>query len=461
MNNKNSKGMFAGLILLFAMMLVSPLPSYAESAEFEMSNVIKYFSTLQILRSFSGQEGEPVVRSIFVNEPLPVLDPNALAWQNAPPARITVYGQNITNPMLFNPSVTSLDARSMNNGTWIAFLLEWSDSTDSTKTLRTEQFRDAVAVSFPVTDDRTFIAMGGPNTPVSIAQWKADWQKDIDIGYQDREDEFPYMAVDLYPHAKDNATGVVPVEDINKEFVPGLAADNPLSNPVKLTPIEELVAEGFGTLTTQTHQDSIGKGIWNDGVWKVVIARPAMTPDMSDPQFDPGKKTDIAFAVWDGDNNEVGARKSLSLWNTLLIEAEGEEPLEVTPPSDEEPSGGGCLIATAAYGSEMAYQVQFLREIRDNTLYSTTSGASFMTGFNQLYYLFSPTIADWERESPVFKEAVRVFITPMISTLSIMTLAEEGSEEQILGFGISVIALNLGLYIAAPTSIAFYLRRKK
>jgi hypothetical protein len=349
----------------------------------------------------------------------------------------------------------------MNNGTWIAFLLEWSDSTDSTKTLRTEQFRDAVAVSFPVTDDITFIAMGGPNTPVSIAQWKADWQKDIDIGYQDREDEFPNMAVDFYPHAKDNATGVVPTEDINKEFVPGLAADNPLSKLVKLTPIEELVAEGFGTLTTQTHQDSIGKGIWKNGVWQVVIARPMMTPDMSDPQFEPGKKTDIAFAVWDGDNNEVGARKSLSLWNTLLIEAEGEEPLEVPLPSDEEPSGGGCLIATAAYGSEMAYQVQFLREIRDNTLYSTTSGASFMTGFNQMYYLFSPTIADWERENPVFKEAVRVFITPMISTLSIMTLAEEGSEEHILGFGISVIALNLGIYIAAPTSIVFYLRRKK
>jgi len=125
---------------------------------------------------------------------------------------------------------------------------------------------------------------------------------------------------------------------------------------------------------------------------------------------------------------------------------------------DKEPAptgGGGCLIATAAYGTELAPQVQFLREIRDNTVMSTASGTSFMTGFNQLYYSFSPTIADMERENPMFQEAVRAFITPMISTLSIMTLAEDGSEVEVLGLGISVIALNLGMYIAAPALIGF------
>ena len=121
--------------------------------------------------------------------------------------------------------------------------------------------------------------------------------------------------------------------------------------------------------------------------------------------------------------------------------------------------GGGCLIATAAYGTELAPQVQFLREIRDNTVMSTASGASFMTGFNQLYYSFSPTIADMERENPIFQEAVRAFITPMISSLSIMTLAENGSEAEVLGLGISVIALNLGMYIAAPAFIGFKVHR--
>ena len=125
----------------------------------------------------------------------------------------------------------------------------------------------------------------------------------------------------------------------------------------------------------------------------------------------------------------------------------------------EKPKGGGCLIATAAYGTEMAQQVQFLREVRDNTLLSTESGTSFMTGFNDVYYTFSPTIADWERENPAFREAVKAFITPMVSTLSIMTLADHGSEEQVLFLGISVIALNLGMYIAAPAVVAIKVRK--
>ncbi len=117
--------------------------------------------------------------------------------------------------------------------------------------------------------------------------------------------------------------------------------------------------------------------------------------------------------------------------------------------------GGGCLIATAAFGSELDPQVQFLREVRDNTLLSTTSGATFMTGFYHIYYSFSPAVADLERENPGFREAVKLFITPMLSTLSIMALADEGSESQVLGLGISVIALNLGMYIAAPAAVGF------
>ena len=128
---------------------------------------------------------------------------------------------------------------------------------------------------------------------------------------------------------------------------------------------------------------------------------------------------------------------------------------QVIKTEETKEKGGGCLIATAAFGTELAPQVQFLREIRDNTVMSTASGAAFMTGFNQLYYSFSPTIADMERENPMFQEAVRAFITPMISSLSIMTLADHGSESEVLGLGMSVIALNLGLYIATPTIIGF------
>jgi len=122
------------------------------------------------------------------------------------------------------------------------------------------------------------------------------------------------------------------------------------------------------------------------------------------------------------------------------------------------PQGGGCLIATAAYGSELAPQVQMLREIRDNKLMNTESGSAFMSGFNELYYTFSPTIADMERESPMFKEAIKLGLTPMLSTLSIMENAE--TESEVLGLGLSVIALNLGMYIAAPAMMFYGISKK-
>ncbi len=126
--------------------------------------------------------------------------------------------------------------------------------------------------------------------------------------------------------------------------------------------------------------------------------------------------------------------------------------------SESEPDSG-CLIVTAAYGTELAPQIQLLREIRDNILFSTTSGTSFMLGFNTLYYSFAPTIADWERGNPMFKETVKILITPMLSTLSIMSLVNEGSEVGVLGFGISIIVLNFGIYIAIPVLIIIKIRK--
>ena len=121
-------------------------------------------------------------------------------------------------------------------------------------------------------------------------------------------------------------------------------------------------------------------------------------------------------------------------------------------------NGGGCLIATATYGSEMSQQVQQLRELRDNQLMNTESGTAFMAMFNDIYYSFSPTIADMEREHPMFKEAVKLAITPMISSLSLMKNAE--SESEVLSVGISVIALNLGMYIAVPAIIIVGIRKR-
>ena len=122
-------------------------------------------------------------------------------------------------------------------------------------------------------------------------------------------------------------------------------------------------------------------------------------------------------------------------------------------------SGGGCLIATATYGSELAPEVQKLRELRDNSLLSTESGTSFMSTFNDVYYSFSPVIADYERENPIFREMVKVVITPMISSLSILNYIEMDSESSVLVYGISLILLNVGMYVGIPVFAIIKIRK--
>ena len=144
----------------------------------------------------------------------------------------------------------------------------------------------------------------------------------------------------------------------------------------------------------------------------------------------------------------------------VIVNAENDQGVVVSTKSlEDEPNeeGGGCLIATATYGSELAPQVQQLRELRDNQLMNTESGKQFMGTFNDIYYSFSPTIADMEREHPMFKETVKLAITPMISSLSLMENAE--SESEVLGTGISVIALNLAMYLGVPAIVVVRIRK--
>ena len=134
-----------------------------------------------------------------------------------------------------------------------------------------------------------------------------------------------------------------------------------------------------------------------------------------------------------------------------IVELEAQEKAEQkvkVVQLEAEQNGGGCLIATATYGSELAPQVQQLRELRDNQLFQTESGISFMSIFNDIYYSFSPTIADYERENALFKEAVKLAITPMISSLSLMENAN--SESEVISLGLSVIMLNIGMYLGVP-----------
>ena len=128
----------------------------------------------------------------------------------------------------------------------------------------------------------------------------------------------------------------------------------------------------------------------------------------------------------------------------------------------EKAGGGGCLIATAAFGTELAPQIQQLREIRDGQLSSTRSGDFFLDSFNAAYYSFSPYVADHMRESPLFKDAVRLFITPMMGSLSLLGYVDVGTEASAVAYGTALILLNAGIYVGIPASVTLVgLRRRR
>ena len=133
--------------------------------------------------------------------------------------------------------------------------------------------------------------------------------------------------------------------------------------------------------------------------------------------------------------------------------------VEIESDSQGQSPGGGCLIATATYGSELAPQVQQLREIRDSKLLQTESGSAFMNSFNLFYYSLSPTIADYERDNQIFKELVKLSITPLISSLSILNYVDVNSDIEVIGYGTGIILLNLGMYFATPALIAMRLSK--
>ena len=168
------------------------------------------------------------------------------------------------------------------------------------------------------------------------------------------------------------------------------------------------------------------------------------------------------------DDKEISAQVSKTDRSSVIgieFDGKGKHTIDIIPTSYletalEKSNDGGCLIATAAFGSEMAPQVQLLREIRDNTVLQTESGSAFMAGFNHFYYSFSPAVADYERENPLFKETVKLTLTPLLTSLALLQYADIDSEPEMLGYGIGVMLLNIGMYFVAPAVLIMKVRKK-
>jgi len=176
---------------------------------------------------------------------------------------------------------------------------------------------------------------------------------------------------------------------------------------------------------------------------------------LNDLEFNPKIKSNEKISFVTLNFTGLGDNK-IDIIATEALVGVKEQSKNIDVPNDET---GGCLIATATYGSELAPQVQQLRELRDNSLLHTESGTAFMESFNPIYYSFSPIIADYERENLIFKEIVKVTLTPMLTSLSILNYVDMDSESSVLGYGIGIIALNILMYLGLPAISLVSLRK--
>ncbi len=235
-----------------------------------------------------------VIRSHFVEGEIPSY-PTDPAWEKLAPLPLPLSGQVITRPVWPEPSAQALSIRSIHNGQEVAFLMEWQDATKNEK-LTPGVFRDGAAVALPLGNAPAFFCMGQLDHYVNIWHWKADWQSDVDRRLARAQQK------------KRKRGGIRRFEVI----------------PRRPSSVEDLIGGGFSTLTSKKNQGRIkGQAEWKRGFWRVVMKRPLNRPgdDLeNEAVLQPGRMQAIAFAIWNGENNERNGQKAVVAWMQLVID---------------------------------------------------------------------------------------------------------------------------------------------
>lgn len=279
----------------------TPMKAYNHLTDNERWDLAAYIKSE--LKSAKLQKGEYEIdlRPVKTDQELDV-DPENVIWKDVPVSEVQLIPLNARK----NP-VNRIKFQSLINDEGIAFRVEWDDPTANRTSSRHQDFKDAVAIEFALGDvllhthghNEPFFGMGNREKPVNIWQWRADWQTEIET-----KEKLEYATKGMDMDVMIFGGEVNPVESLN---------------PFRDVPVEEMNAEGFGTLTPQskTKQNVLGKGIWKDGKWQVVFYRTLESLNKWDVKFDSKQPVLVAFAVWNGEEQDRNGRKVISMWQRL------------------------------------------------------------------------------------------------------------------------------------------------
>jgi hypothetical protein len=265
-----------------------------------------------IAGTVAAEEGPAVVAMEAISGRGPIQE--EAAFSDARAVEIALLPQQIATPHAPSPSVGQVSVRAVRNADHAGFLLAWSDATEDLRST-IDAFGDMAAIAFPATAPEAPLPapfMGNPGGKVQILQWRADWQTDLERG--------PTTMRELYPHAYEadfyHEDHLPPAEA--KAFRGAAGLGSPMSPP-RASSVQDLVAEGFGSLTPRAQQSARGAARHDGTGWRVVITRPLAGEGESAASLAPGTSTQLAVAVWDGSKGEVGARKAWAGWVPLEV----------------------------------------------------------------------------------------------------------------------------------------------
>ena len=274
---------------------------------------------LAVVASGCGMCGRPAPQAspdvLAVMRPSVPTDPDDPVWAGVPVHTAPLLLQDLVEPRLMTPSTAAVRVQAITNGTNVAFRLSWDDSV-SNDLPKAGEFVDACAIQFPVSlaADLPAPQMGEAARPVEITYWRASWQAMVDGRGDTIADIHPRANVDHYPfEAASLPKGSAEQLAMASRYAPARALGNPMAGP-RTSPVQDLVAQGPGTLEPGPSTDSHGRGSRTEYGWDVVIGR--RLPN----GLAPGGRGQIAFAVWEGSHEEAGARKMRTGWVPIVVE---------------------------------------------------------------------------------------------------------------------------------------------
>jgi Ethylbenzene dehydrogenase len=236
------------------------------------------------------------------------------SWERIPVHHAKLLLQDMVEPRLMQASTGIVDVQSITDGQKIIFRLNWNDPTVD-DVPGPGRFGDAVAVQLPAapTSDVPAPQMGENGKAVEITYWSAIFQAFVNGRKDDIKAIYPYADVGHYPfEAAPLKQGSAAQQKMAKRYAPARSLENPMSG-ARTVPVQDLIAEGPGTLRAADKILSNGSGKHSQTGWTVVIVRPFPSGSQI------GGRTQVAFAVWEGSHQEVGARKMRTAWIPLSL----------------------------------------------------------------------------------------------------------------------------------------------